>query len=279
MEEVRMSRALAIGAAVLLAALAAASCSDDETNPAGPDPDTPFPHAVPPAATMEMDVSDLAQEGLVRPAGVCHAISAAVVGWVHANVAVRLAIPVAVFRACAASQPVYLGDSTWRWTATGGSGGQAWTGELTAVVQQQDVETVILWEMRISGAGHGYDRVLWFEGESDAPGRRGAWTYYDPASASPPEDVVRCAWEWLDNPSEDRELEFENVHRGDPDLGDVLRYAIADSIASVSFHDESEDADSSVTWDLRTGEGRSTNAVGETCCWGPRPLYPDIPCP
>jgi hypothetical protein len=67
---------------------------------------------------------------------------------------------------------------------------------------------------------------------------------------------------------------------GSGELGDILRYELADSIADVSFFDASEPATSRVHWDLRDGVGLAVSAAGDTCCWGARSAaYPDVECP
>ncbi|MBD3162310.1 MAG: hypothetical protein GF346_08250, partial [Candidatus Eisenbacteria bacterium] len=175
--------------AIVCLLLTGLSCSDDDDdNPV--DPGTPFPHAVPTAATMQIDLQELKSDGIApAPEGLCHALTAVVVTWVNANVVVRLAIPVAAFQACITQSPVYLGDQTWRWTASGGSGANAWTAELTGEVINP---TVVQWTMRVSGTQNGFDRFLWFDGTCDVDARDGVWHYYDHTSPESSVEIVRC---------------------------------------------------------------------------------------
>lgn len=251
------------------------SCSDDK-GPSGPDPQTPFPYTIPSVSTMQLNLEDLDQGNPRRPAGVCHAVSALAVAWVNVNVAIRLAVPIATFSACLQQQPVYLGDNTWRWTAGGGVGNGAWTAELTAHVASA---AQIEWSMRVSGTPQGLDRFLWFDGTSDSVARAGVWHYYDPASRATPVEWIRCAWSLPEEPTASHEIAFENVYAGDPGYGDRLLYEVVDSVAAVILEDAGQATAARVHWDMRTGSGMAVSASGDSCCWGARPLYPDVDCP
>lgn len=250
------------------------ACSNDKDN--SPDPATPFPYARPSVATMQMNVTDLEQVTTLTPTGVCHALSALAVAWINANVAVRLVIPAAAVDACFHQVPVYLGDDSWRWTAAGGLGLQAWTAEMTGHARS---ENQIDWAMRISGTALQLDRFLWFDGPSDTAARSGIWHYYDPASPGTSRELVSCMWSLPLPLDTDRELEFENVATGTAGFGDLLRYELADSIADISLYLASEETTSRAHWDLRDGLGLAVSAGGDTCCWGARPTYLDIDCP
>lgn len=251
------------------------SCSDDKDE--SPDPATPFPYAAPAVATMELNVADLDQGAALASTGLCHALSGLLVTWINANVVVRLAIPAATLDACVHQSPVYLGGDRWRWTATRGVGGSAWTAELTGLVRS---EHHVDWEMRVTGTVLHLDRFLWFDGSSDAAARSGVWHYFDPGSSQAQTELVTCSWSLPLPGSEDRELQFENVESGSDGLGDILRYELADSIAEVAFLDSSVPATSRVHWDLRDGVGMAVSAAGDTCCWGSRSAsYPDVECP
>ncbi|MEW6750676.1 MAG: hypothetical protein AB1505_06830 [Candidatus Latescibacterota bacterium] len=266
----------------ILLVLLATACSDDD-KPVAADPDTPFPLTKVDVATMSLDLADLASAKLVadpgaRPAQLCHAATVLVVSWVNLNVVARLAVPVAALQACLLRPAVYVGDNTWRWTANGGSGAQAWTAELTARVLAQGQ---VVWEMRVSGTAAGLDRFLWYEGQADGVARAGTWHYYDPAAAPESREVIRSVWS-LPQGGGDRTLVFENVETGGPAFGDRLTYQVADSIASLTYVDAQatgEDRTASARWDLRDGSGRWLGAGGNTCCWGPRPAYAEADCP
>jgi hypothetical protein len=258
---------------LVLTVIIAGGCSSDNDHESG----DPFPHPVPPVTTMQMDLSDLEQvAGASASHGVCHALSALAVAWANANVVIRLAIPATVFTACIGQEPVYLGDRAWRWTATGGSGAAAWTGELTATAPVGTA--AVTWEMRISGTPVGYDRVLWFSGESNPSALHGHWIYYDPAR-TPSTAVVRCEWARASTEGGARELAFTIVDASNPDHDDRLEYAVNDPIASVSYVDATANETVSIEWDVVTGAGMAMDAQVERCCWGPRPDYDDADCP
>lgn len=255
----------------LIAAMAFAGpgCSDDETN--GPE-DPAFPHTVPSSASMAVDVDDLNEPRLAQ-GGVCHALAAFVAAWTNLNVAVRVAIPVAVFEVAASTTPEFVGDQTWQWSASGGAGAQAWTALLTGkVVSTSRVD----WAMRVSGTAANLDGFLWYDGYSNPTAVSGEWRYYDPSTPSAQNQIVLCTWTSL--ATDDRELAFENTAQGTSGDGDRLIYALDGAAASLEFEDASESTTTSIAWDVETGAGSATNAEG-TCCWGPRPGFDDLVCP
>jgi hypothetical protein len=258
------------------AALVLFGCSSDKKS-TNVNASTPFPYAKPGVETMQIDVSDLSQRGEPeKTAGICHAATALVVAWVNLNVELRLVIPEAALAACFTSPSVYLGNSSWRWTATGGQGAGAWTAELTGTLEST---TEIGWEMRISGTASSLNRFLWFDGLCDYDAHSGEWTAYDPLTPDAQNAVITCTWSLPAGAGQDHTIDFENVDDRASENGDFLNYGLADSIATISFYDASQDASSEAWWDLRDGSGQAMSAQGDTCCWGARPLYPDVDCP
>ena len=244
-------------------------CGDDEI-----DPNRAPTFTVPAPGTMAVDVSALNAKPAAS-AGVCHGLSALVVAWVNANVAVRLAVPTLAFAAAVAEHPVYLGDETWRWTTTGGLG-NTWSAELEATV---DNEGNVDWTMRISGTSQALNRFLWFSGTSNRNAVSGVWHYFDPQSPAESRELVEAEWSRASNAgAASQELVFRNVDTQSPDSGDVLAYSLTGQTAAMEFEDASEVKTSSVWWDVVTGEGSATNPQGETCCWGPRPEFNDVSC-
>jgi hypothetical protein len=264
------SRLFAVG---LLLGLALWSCNDK--NPAKPDPDTPFPYAQPTTVTMTMNLSDLAQGKTRGPEGLCHAVSALAVTWVNVNVVVRLAVPMAALDACGQVASVYLGDDTWRWTASGGTGTGAWTAELTGRVTGQNE---IAWSMLVSGTPQQLNRFLWFNGTSDTQAHIGTWRFYDTGSPQAPRELVRCDWSLPILPGAAREIAFEDTTPGGQGFGDRLVYTLLVTQGNVSFMDASAQSTVRVRWNMITGEGMGISARADTCCWGARPDFPDVPC-
>lgn len=273
-------RWLPLVAAVLLLA----SCSDDNDDNGGPDPDTPFPATAPTNATMQVDTSDLAETGdgeetlpRLGAQGICHALSALVVAWVDANVAIRLAVPAAALNACLLRQPVYLGDGTWRWTANGGGGEDAYTSELTAhILSEEQVE----WSMRVSGTQLQLDRFPWFDGLCDHAAQAGYWRFYSPNDPQTPRQVIRI--DWTRPTPHEANLTIENTDTEAAHFGDQLEYIWEEPNARIQFVDASGGgADTTrVAWSVAGGQGMFVSASGDSCCWGPRNEgYPDGACP
>jgi hypothetical protein len=258
---------------VSLTVLSVLSCSNDGQNPV--DPAKPFPYTTPSVTSVQPNLSDLQQKSGGDPS-FCHALSTVAVGWVNLNVAVRLAVPIAAFGACLNTQPVYLGELTWRWTANGGLGINAWTAELTG---HDAGGGRVDWAMRVSGTQLTLNRFLWFDGQCDTAAHAGVWHYYDPTSLSAGVEVVRCTWSLPASASAPKSIVFENMTVGEPASGDRLRYALADSIASVGFDDANPVGTTQIRWDLRNGAGKTVAANGDSCCWGARPLFSDTNCP
>ena len=242
-------------------------CSDDDEMV---DPD--FPHTVPTGGSMEIDAEILTAPGGLARGGGCHGIAAFVVGWTNLNVAVRTAIPVAVFVAAASNPPEYLGDQTWRWTASGGAGGGAWSASLTGHIAASDR---VEWSMALSGTVLQLEDFIWYDGFSNPGATLGEWRYYDPATPNERNQVVLCTWDA--SAFDDRHLSFENTKEGAPENGDVLTYAVEGDLAFLEFEDADDEQSARIDFLLTTGEGSATNNEG-ICCWGPRPDFDDVTC-
>lgn len=263
---------------VALVGVVLLSCSEDKTT--GPDPSTPFPHTTPQAATMQVDVSKLSQGVLAGNQGLCHAASYLLVSWTNAVVVLHLVIPVGAFGGCLLRQPVYLGNDTWRWTATGGAGNRAHTDELTArLLGDGEVE----WSMRISGTQYELDRFLWFDGICNTDATEGDWHFYDHQSRDAQVEILRIDWtnDRIPPPDGHRSLSFESTNEDAINFGDRLLYEVDESLANMTLHDVEGDSTNTtiVEWDMETGSGMLVAARGDTCCWGDSPDYPDVDCP
>jgi len=261
--------------ALLAGLLLLVSCKSDNGDGNPLDSATPFPYATPTEASMQLDLQDLQQKSARAVPDTCHLISALAVTWANLNVVVRLAVPVAALGACVSQHPVYLGERTWRWTANGGVGANAWTAELTG---HDAGEGVVEWAMRVTGTLLALDRFLWYDGRCDVTASVGEWHFYDAEQPQTPSEILQCGWSLPPSLELPRSVGFEVVAEGLPTSGDRLLYALADSIASVAYEAADPPQTVSVEWDLRDGAGSATNAAGMTCCWGPRPDFPDIPC-
>ena len=256
----------------LMSLVVCLSCSNDD-NPAIEVP-TPFPHTLAPVGSMQIDFSDLSG-GAKEQSGLCHALSSLVVSWVNVNVMVRLALPVIAVASCFDNDPEYVAPMRWEWTATGGSGANAWTAKLSGFVTGADS---VHWAMRISGTPLHFTDYLWFDGFANYIAAEGSWDYYDPESPELPRRILTSNWS-LPAGTEDKTIDFINVDESDDGFEDRLAYQIQDDEASVSFFDASVPGTTTVEWNLDTGEGSTTSVDGSSCCWGQRPAFPDIECP
>ena len=253
------------------------SCADDD-KPTTPDPATPFPYAKPAVSTMQVDTSDLAGEGAIDKSGPCHLQTRNLALWVDAVLIFPFSIPVGAFGACLLRDPIYLGNATWRWTATGGTGSQEHTDELTArLLGESQVE----WALQVSGTQHDLDRFLWISGVSDTAAREGEWRFYDRQSPQTPREVLRISWSVDDALGGSAELLIDVTDGDGARFGDRLRFEASAVQAVLSLEDLAggETDTTSVRWNRVTGDGRMVSAAGDTCCWGERPGYGNIDCP
>ena len=258
-------------AALLATQFGTIGCSKDD-KPEVTDP--VFPGELPSPATMQIDVSDLSDAGSPALSGPCHAESAFLVTVANALVVVALATPVAVLGVTVQQEPVYAGNQTWRWTASGGSGGNAWSSEFDGHVANP---TTVEWTMRVSGTPLGLDEFVWYTGISNVAASSGSWTFYDPLDLGEIGETLYSTYAIV---SEDTAtLTFEDRNDNGSGFGNELTYDAAGDDLSVSFLSATEDATFAVEWSRSTGAGEQTDFQGERCCWGARPDFDDVQCP
>lgn len=246
-------------------------CSDDDDDPAEPDP--VFPGETPTTATLEIDTTDLSG-GAPLPSGPCHNATAFVAGVTNALVVLALATPVAALGVTVQNEPVYIGNQTWRWSGSGGSGQNAWSSRFDGRVANA---TTIEWTMQIDGTPLGLDDFVWYTGTSNYAAQNGSWTFYDPTHPNDDRELLRSTYavESEDTAS----LVFENRIEGEEGFGDQLSYEADGDDLSMVFFDASANDFFTIEWDKGTGAGSTTNFEDEVCCWGPRPDYDDVQCP
>ncbi|MEZ4650895.1 MAG: hypothetical protein R3E97_19340 [Candidatus Eisenbacteria bacterium] len=246
-------------------------CSDDDE---GPEPDPTFPGQTPTTASMQIDLSELNDSGSPATFGPCHSTSFLLVTIANGFVATALILPIATLGATVQNEPVYVGDQTWRWSASGGSGGGAWTADFEGHLASA---TVVEWTMIVNGTDLDLEDFVWYTGVSNLAASSGSWTFYDPWDL---DEVGETLYSTYVVQSEDvGNLTFENRNDDGDGFGDLLTYDANDDDLAVSFYDASEDGTLSVAWSKSSGVGQLTTIQGETCCWGERPTYPDVQCP
>ena len=189
-------------------------CSDDEKET---EPDPTFPGQTPSTATMQIDLSELNDSGSPLAAGPCHTGSFLLVSIANGLVATALILPIATLGATVQNEPVYVGNQTWRWSASGGSGSNAWSAEFDGhLASAVSVE----WTMRVSGTTLDLDDFVWYTGLSNLAASSGSWTFYDPSDL---DEVGETMYSTYDVPSADvGTLTFENRNDDSDGNGDEL---------------------------------------------------------
>ena len=264
---------LLVGSLFCLNTFGLVGCSyDDEVT--DPDPDPAFPGAAPSASSMQLDLSDLSGNGRPLLSGPCHNSSAFLVGAANILVVLFLATPVAVLGVTVESEPVYIGNQTWRWTGSGGGGSSAWSSQFEGHVL--DLDTVE-WTMIVSGTALGLDDFVWYTGLSDISANTGSWRFFDPLDETELGETMFSTYANI--AANTGTLTFENRNDGGPGFGDELTYNVNGDALSVSFFSASENATLSIEWSKNNGKGSLTNFQGAICCWGDRPNYDDVQCP
>jgi len=260
------------GSVLIFSSLGTMGCSDDDEKTTEPDP--VFPASTPSPTSMQIDLSELSS-GNPLLAGPCHLGSAILVGIANFLVVGALAIPVAVLGETLDSDPVYVGDETWRWSGSGGSGGGAWTSQFDGHVLSSDT---VEWTMRMSGTIFNLEDFVWYVGQSNVDANTGTWMFYDPADLAELDESMFSSYANL-GPGTGL-LTFENRNDDGAGTGDILTYTAQGDDLSVSFFNAADNTNLSIEWDQATGQGSRTDAQGGRCCWGDRPDYPDVdPCP
>lgn len=259
-------------AAGLLAALA--GCSKESVN----EPKAPQPPALPPAASMELDLSAFSI-GDLGPAPKSQfkynfwnaQLRAAFINLVVAAVVTP---PAAAIRAATHSIPSPQPDGSWIWTFTYVNGEE----EVVLRLRGLPEDNGVLWQMYVTALHEDppLDRALWFEGRTR--GRDdGEWTLHDISRPANPA-VLQIDWEVT--AENDCFLTFENIDASSPEFGDRLTYSDAGALASIVYEDASAGQEWDIRWNQVTGAGSlkvPDYHSGERACWDEH--QEDVVCP
>jgi hypothetical protein len=234
-----------------------------------------YPYDTPFEGTLEPDLDALQMEksSLTAPAGTCHFWASVAVTWTNAAVIVFTGIPTLAFLNALTRAPVWLPPDTWRWAYTVPWGSGLATVELYATL---DGATEIDWRMLISGTMQSYDRFEWVAGSCLTNATAGYWTLYDHRSSGSQIEALRIDWER--EAQTERDIVYQNILVGSETYGDSLYYSIHGDDVAVRLNDVSEETFARIFWNVEDGAGRFIGASGDSCCWGPAPLYDDIDC-
>jgi hypothetical protein len=208
-------------------------------------------------------------------------------GWSFAVVA-GLSVPVALFGAVTATEPVYVGERdglpTWKWSLS-----TSVTDSVTHTTHTYSAELdasvgvrTTTWSMYVSGtfpvsfvSQITLNHFLWFSGQSNNSLTEGNWQFYDATTpiASPPNTLIRILWTRASSGSSSTVSFYNNTSFTSSPLyagvGDSLRFALVGSDFTFAAYDASLAALYTVASDTTTGAGSLTSANG-TSCWDTR---------
>jgi hypothetical protein len=252
-----MSRVHGFASAILLA-LVAAGCSDPV--------DFGDPPDLPAAESMEFDLAFFNSGGSPAPARAPAAVAGT--NWITAAASVAVAnlavvihtiVPVAVWRAAVANEPVFE-DGQWHWRFSHHDGAHNYEGDLAGFIEDEE----LIAQMRVSASTLGLDDFLWYVGTAPVGGTTGTWEFFDPASPSTVVGMIT----WSHPGTAVWTVSFEAMAGAND--GDVLTYEVEGAARSVSFNDVSEGTTALVEWNATTHAGSITAPGfngGVKSCW------------
>lgn len=260
----RQSALWSVCISAVLAAAVLAGCSKESTN----EPPAAKAPALPPAESMQLDLSTFAPEGLGKaPESLTKfnfwnaQLRAA---FFNILVAAVVAPPAAAINGAVHSVPSPQSDGSWIWTYTIVDGDRELVLRLRGIATDEGA----FWQMFVTAEFENPPlvRALWFEGETHGEDD-GEWTLYDVSREGHPA-VLHIDWEVTTE--NDRVLSFEVIDPSNEAHHDTLVYSDVDATASIVYHDFSEDATIEIVWDQGTGSGSliaPDYRGGERSCW------------
>ncbi len=182
-----------------------------------------------------------------------------------------LAPPIGAFALALHTVPSPQPDGSWMWVYTWVDGAEEVQIRLSGTIVSDDRAD---WELRVSSTVEGWDKVLWFEGETWSDGDGGDWMFHDLDDAANPA-VATLEW------GADTDGEYLRLSDIVNNIGDSLEYRGDGTISTVTYTDAS-DADLSwyVNWHELDGSGNLRAPdynEGEKACWDEH--QNDVECP
>lgn len=240
--------------AFVLALLAAfAGCTEDSTSPIDPGP----PPELPPLTSMSGDFSLFGASG-AQQAELAHGASMSSQNFANAAIRVLaaqvatvvvLAVPVATFAAAVNSTPTFEDDNRWHWRFTTVQGGHTYTAHLTGAVDGSLVD----WDMRITSPTHNppLDEFVWYGGQGQRDRTSGTWTFYDPATPTSSNAVLRIDWTHVSATDHG----WEATALAGVASGDVFTASVDGSDHMITYLDASKQEFMEIYWNAADGSG------------------------
>jgi hypothetical protein len=233
------------------------------------------PPVLPPAETMLIDFSNFntakkSAEIISDTKGTNNSnyeYAAKVAGSWKLITIIKLAVPIAAFKAAIGKDPVYLSDKTWQWSFELTVGGNSYKARLTG----QNANSKYIWKMYISRDGtNGFPEFVWFEGESKSDGTGGQWIL----KTSSEEQVSLLQIDWTKSGDTIGTVKYTYL-KNDAQQGGYIEqgYTSADLNAyyTVHYYSDVKFYDVKIEWNTTTKNGRvqSLEYLGDSnwYCW------------
>jgi hypothetical protein len=253
-----------------IALLFACGCSDENST----NPEADSAPALPAAETLTFDFDFFQEPPPLARVSQQNFVSAYLrVVVVKAMAQLALTPPVAAFALALHIVPSPRPNGSYLWVYTWVNGGE----EAQIRLRGKPLGTErVDWQMRVSSTVEGWDRELWFRGETWNEGDGGSWVFRDLAIEERP-DVAQLEW---GSDAEGGYLRFTDLYNN---VGDTLEYREDGSLHSLTFTDAS---DADLGWFVRWDDVEGTGSLqapdyneGEEACWDAQKIDTDCPPP
>jgi len=251
-------------AGLLSCILLIVSCKDD------PSSVSEEPPTVPPASSMKMDFSTLSNQKDGAQANSQQSVEnfgrAVVTGIVLKSIVeVNVAIPRALLTAANNSDAELNENEEWEWSFSRTERDTSFDVRLLASRTEQDS---VNWSFYVTNPDLELDNQLFFDGTTNANGTEGVWAYYSIENTGSQEQVSHL--NWAINVENDIELRLEVTSDRHGNQGDYIDYTYEDSLKTVVYYDNSEDAETEIQYNVNTKAGyiiAPNYNNGEKACW------------
>lgn len=204
------------------------------------------------------------------------------VGLVELNLAVHVAVPVALLQKAATVDPEYTAENTWVWSYDVASGGSSWTGNLTG---SKLTPSTTVWSMRVTNQTKDtYGCCTDFEilSGTTASSTAGTWQVYDPKQPTTAAKLFLISYDYKD--ATDKAMTYVvNSERPATErfgAGSIVSFVVDGDAVVMTYRDATETGQRTIAWDLETKAGSHTDNTGARVCWGPEAVgFINVTCP